>query len=240
MIKTFYHLPIEISHLTKIYSGYKAVADLILQIGKEEIFALVGENGAGKTTLIKMLVGLIKPDDGQIKIFGDDFDKNPNKVKSSFGYVSDNPNVYEYLTGREFLRLTGRLRQMGKLAVEKRIEELLKIFHLDQLIDQPMAEYSRGNRQKVAFLSAILTKPPLLIIDEPIVGLDPDSIDIFGQMLRQYADTGGTVFFATHILPFAQKWASRVGIIHKGRLIKVTKIISQTDLETLYHSLIKL
>lgn len=231
---------ITISQLTKSFSGHPAVNNLTVQVNQGEIFALVGENGAGKTTLIKTMVGLYQPDKGEIKLFNNSIVDQPEKTKACFGYVSDNPTVYDYLTGREFLRLTGRLRKMTKTAVEKKSDELLAIFHLDQLIDQPMADYSRGNRQKVAFLSAILSQPPLLIIDEPIVGLDPDSIDIFGQNLKKFAEQGGTVFFATHILSFAQKWASRAGIIHKGVLKKDIVLSSQTNLEDLYHLTIKL
>lgn len=225
---------IKIENLSKKFGSFEAVSDVTLYIPKGEIFALIGPNGAGKTTLIKMLVGLLKPDQGNFKIFGKDIGEEPETVKKTFGYISDNPIVYEYLSGLEFLYLTGTLRGIEKSVLDKKIKELKKIFPLGEVIYQPMAEYSRGNRQKLAFLAAILDDPQLLIIDEPVVGLDPSSIKILGTKLQQFVKKGETVFFVTHILSFAQDYATRVALMDKGKIIKEEKVTKNISLESIY------
>lgn len=229
---------IETNNLTKIYKsreiGFEAVSNVSLKVFPGDIFALIGPNGAGKTTLIKMLVGLIKNDKGHFSIFGHNLSKEPEETKNNFGYIPDNPTVYEYLSGMEFLYFTGTLRGLSQDKIKARITELMKIFPLKEIIHQPMAEYSRGNRQKLAFLAAIISKPKLLIIDEPIVGLDPSSINILGKQLKKYIEEGGTVFFVTHILSFAQDYATRVALMNKGKLIKEERIREGETLDKLY------
>lgn len=227
-------LAIKIENLSKKFGYLTAVSQVNLRIQLGEIYALIGPNGAGKTTLIKMIVGLLSADSGTASIFGHDINKQQEEAKKLFGYISDNPTAYDYLSGREFLTLTGSLRTMRKHVINERISELINLFPINNIIDQPMSEYSRGNKQKVAFLAALLAQPKLIIIDEPIVGLDPDSIKIFGNTLKNFAKNKGTVFFATHILSFAQTYASRVGIMRNGKIVVEKNIEKDTKLEALY------
>jgi ABC-2 type transport system ATP-binding protein len=229
-------LAIKTENLSKKFDQLVAVSRVNLNIQPGEIYALIGPNGAGKTTLIKIIVGLLSADTGCASIFGHDINKESEEAKKFFGYISDNPTAYDYLTGREFLVLTGSLRMMEKQKIIKCINELVHLFPISDVIDQPMSEYSRGNKQKVAFLAALLAEPKLIIIDEPIVGLDPDSIKIFGKTLKNFAKKGGTVFFATHILSFAQLYADRVGIMAKGRIQLEKNIGKEEKLEKLYQS----
>jgi ABC-2 type transport system ATP-binding protein len=226
---------IEIQGITKQFGQILAVNDVNLTIPRGTIFALIGPNGAGKTTLIKMLVGLTYPTHGLININGVDIIKNPINVKKAFGYVTDDPEMYEFLTGFEFLNLTGNLRKIDPKKLSKRIEHLSGIFPFDQTLNDQISSYSRGNKQKLAFLGSILDENVnLLIIDEPIIGLDPTSVDIFGKMLTEFTQKVGTVFFATHSLFFAQKYALYAGLMRQGKLIKEFAITKKTDLEKIY------
>lgn len=229
---------IETRNLSKCFGEIRAVVDVNLKIQKGQIIAMIGPNGAGKSTLIKLLVGLLAPSKGSAEIFGFDIVSQPEETKSSFGYISDDPTAYGYLTGAEFLALTGNLRGIPPAKLKVRIEELKKLFPLGDIIHERMGSYSRGNRQKVAFLAALIAKPKLLIIDEPIVGLDPASIKIFGKSLTEFAENGGTVFFATHILSFAQMHAQRVYLMHDGKIIRDEKITTTTSLEYIYQTII--
>jgi len=222
-------------NLVKKFGESTAVSNVSFTVLTGDIFALIGENGAGKTTIIKMMTSLYTPDSGSISLFSHDIEKDPEQAKKTFGYVSDNPTVYGHLTGREFFYFAGRLRGMSEELIKKRVEELLHLFLLEH-IDSPMSDYSRGNRQKIAFISSLLDNPQIIIIDEPIVGLDPDSIEIFGKTLQKFVKEGGTVFFSTHILSFAEKYATKVGVIHKGVLKKEIEINKTTNLNELYHN----
>lgn len=225
---------IKTESLSKSFGNFSAVSQINLKVRPQDIYALIGPNGAGKTTLIKMVVGLLSANSGNVSIFGRDISQQPEEAKKLFSYISDNPTAYDYLTGREFLVLTGSLRAMTKHAITKRINELIHLFPISKVIDQPMSEYSRGNKQKIAFLASLLPRPKLIIIDEPIVGLDPDSIKIFSNTLKAFAKSEGTVFFATHILSFVQTCATRVGIMRAGKIVVEKNIEKDIKLETFY------
>jgi ABC-2 type transport system ATP-binding protein len=220
-------------NLTKRFNTFTAVDAVNLSVNEGDLYALIGPNGAGKTTLIKMLVGLLIPTGGTATIAGFDIMRRPLSAKREIGYVPDDPSAYDYLTGLEFLMLTGRLRGMKEKEVKKRIDEIVPLFSISDIVPTPIAQYSRGNKQKVAILAALMTKPKILIIDEPIVGLDPSSIDILGATLIKYAREGHTVFFVTHILSFAQKYAQRVGVMKEGTIKKETVVSKAVALETL-------
>jgi ABC-2 type transport system ATP-binding protein len=209
---------LEIQNLSKNFGSYTAVREASFAIHPGTICALVGENGAGKTTLVKLIVGLLIPSEGIVKIGGYDIQKNPVEAKKLFGYMPDNPESYDYLSGFEFLEFTARLRSMKREAYEKRLKVLQHLFPIEDILSLPISEYSRGNKQKVAFLASLLSEPPLLLIDEPIVGLDPPSIDIFGKTLVSYAKTGHAVLFVTHILSFAREYSKTIVRMHKGVL----------------------
>lgn len=224
---------ISTKNLTKRFGTFTAVDAVNLTVAEGDLYALIGPNGAGKTTLIKMLVGLLIPTAGSATIAGFDIMRRPLSSKREIGYVPDDPSAYDYLTGLEFLMLTGRLRGMKEAEVKKRIDEMIPLFPIVDIVPTPIAQYSRGNKQKVAILAALMTKPKILLIDEPIVGLDPSSIDILGAVLVQYAREGHTVFFVTHILSFAQKYANRVGVMKEGIITKETVVSETVALETL-------
>jgi ABC-2 type transport system ATP-binding protein len=224
---------IQTKNLTKRFGYFTAVDDVNLSVNEGDIYALIGPNGAGKTTLIKLLVGLLIPSSGSAVISGFDVASRPLSAKKEIGYVPDDPSAYDYLTGMEFLMLTGRLRGMKEGEVKKRIDALMPLFPIADVVVTPMAQYSRGNKQKVAVLAALMTKPKILCIDEPIVGMDPSSIDILGETLVKYAKGGNTVFFVTHILPFAQKYAKRVGVMKEGAIKKETMVTPELALGTL-------
>ena len=225
---------LEAINLSKDFGKVKAVKEVNLKIKKGEIYALIGPNGAGKTTLIKTFVGLLSPSKGKIEILGTDVTLKPISAKAKIGYVPDDPSSYNFLTGREFLALTGKLRGMEKENLLKRIEELSKLFPIKEVFDNRIEDYSRGNKQKISFLSALLSEPSILIIDEPIVGLDPLSIDIFGNTLKEFSDKGGTVFFATHILEFAKEFSHRVGVMKEGTIIEEEENKGKLSLDKIY------
>lgn len=221
------------NNLTKRFGSFTAVDGVNLSVPEGVVYALIGPNGAGKTTLIKLLVGLLIPTRGIAAVSGFDIVKRPLSAKKEIGYVPDDPSAYDYLTGLEFLMLTGRLRGMKEAEIKKRIEELMPLFPIATIAPSPMAQYSRGNKQKIAILAAVMTKPKVLFIDEPIVGMDPASIDILGTALVKYAQDGNTVCLVTHILSFAQSYAQRVGIMKNGKITKEAAVSKTVSLETL-------
>ncbi len=223
-----------ISGVSKSFGAFRALANCSLRVGKGEVLALIGPNGAGKTTLIKILTGLLEPTSGCAALAGHDIQADPIGAKRTFGYVPDDPTVYDYLTGREFLALTGRLRGLSRSQITERTTDLLGLFPVKHLMDEQMGNYSRGNKQKVAFLAALLPKPDMLLIDEPIVGLDPESITILGKTIREFAKNGGTVLFTTHILSFAKDYADAYALMVGGKIVRKGRITTQTTLDGEY------
>lgn len=231
---------IKITNLTKKFGHLVAVDHLNLEVNKGEIFAFIGPNGAGKTTTIKMITGILSPTTGSVKIGNFDIAKDPVKAKKIIGYIPDDPYVYPELTGREFLHLIGHLFAVSQ--IEKKIEKLLPVYGLENIIDGSFKDYSRGNKQKVTILAALLHNPEVLVIDEPILGLDPLSAQITINLFKEFSKNGGTIFVSTHTLPVAQNICHRLGIIDKGKLIfegnlgKLQKVVGkkQENLENLY------
>lgn len=212
---------INIQHVSKSYNrgSVKAVDDLNLDVKNGEIFGFLGPNGAGKTTTIKMIVGLLNADQGSININGTDIGKDPLKAKRDIGYVPDNPNLYERLTGIEYLNFMGDVYHVGSEERRKRIDYYLEMFELKDAAADLIKSYSHGMKQKIALTGALIHDPALWILDEPMVGLDPKSAHLLKEEMRSHCDKGNTVFFSTHILEVAEKLCDRIGIIHKGRLI---------------------
>lgn len=221
---------LETDKLIKRYGQVTAVDRVSLSVGEGESVALIGANGAGKTTLLKLSVGLATPDGGSSRIAGYNVQRMPVAAKTNLGFMSDDPTAYDYLSGREFLTFAGRLRGMDGNRLSERIAELTPLFPIEPILDSPMAGYSRGNKQKVVFLAILLAKPKLLVIDEPIVGLDHASIRVFGQTIRQYARDGNAVLFVTHILEFAERYATRAVVLQRGR---ITDDVSPKDMSGL-------
>jgi len=210
---------IKFKDITKRYGSLEAVKNLNLEIGESELFGFLGPNGAGKTTTIKMLVGLINPSSGNISVNGMSVNKDSDAVKSITGYIPDTPFLYEYLTGREFLYFTGHIFRMCKEELEKKIEQYEVLFEMSDWLDLPANEYSHGMKQRIVISSCFIHNPELIVIDEPMVGLDPKSAKIVKDILVNKTKEGVTVFLSTHTLSVAEEICTRVGIIDKGSLI---------------------
>jgi ABC-2 type transport system ATP-binding protein len=212
---------IETEHLVKRFGEKVAVDDVTFQVFGGEVFGFLGPNGAGKTTTIKMIVGLLTPTSGTVRVGGFDVQAQPLPAKAASGYVPDTPNLYAKLTGREMLRFVGDLYQLDRLQTARRIDELLRLFDLSQAGDDSIDSYSHGMQQKTSLAAALMHDPKVLVLDEPTVGLDPKSARLIKDILRQMAERGSAVFLSTHILEIAERMCDRIGIINKGKLIAV-------------------
>jgi len=212
---------IRLSGVSKSYNRgtVKAVDALDLEVRSGEIFGFIGPNGAGKTTTIKMMVGLLEPDEGTIEVNGHDISREPLEVKRSLSFVPDNPVVYEKLTGIEYLNFMADVYGVPGQVRKEKASRLLEMFGLGGAVNDLIQSYSHGMRQKIVLTAALLHDPAVFIMDEPMVGLDPRSSARLKDLMHDQASRGGTVFFSTHILEVAERLCDRVGIIHQGRLI---------------------
>jgi len=212
---------IELIHIAKKFGELVAVNDLSLTVGRGEFFAVLGPNAAGKTTTIKVLTGLIKPTSGTAKVGGFDVQQQPLDARRLMAYVPDFPFLYDKLTPWEFFRFTGQLFGMADSAIRAKGEALIARFNLEQYVNKSIEGLSHGTRQRVAIVSALLHDPQVFVIDEPMVGLDPQHARIVKDTLKERSRAGMTVFLSTHQLSVAEELADRIGIIHKGKLIAV-------------------
>jgi ABC-2 type transport system ATP-binding protein len=212
---------IELRNVSKSYSKgrVKAVDDLSLTVRPGEIFGFLGPNGAGKTTTIKMVVGLLKPDRGAVRVDGFDVEKEPLRSKAVTTFVPDTPAVYERLTGLEYLNFIGDVYGVPRSDRLARVEKGLEMFELGPAVGSPIQSYSHGMKQKIVLLAALLPLPKIMVLDEPMVGLDARSAHHMKTLMREHCDRGGTLFFSTHIMEVAEKVCDRIAIIHKGRLV---------------------
>jgi ABC-2 type transport system ATP-binding protein len=210
---------IDIQGLSKTFGTTLAVDNLTLAIPKGEFFTLLGPNGAGKTTTLKIVAGLLRPTKGRVSVSGHDMAKKNTEAKRLISYIPDIPYIYEKLTGREFLYFIGELYELDKKRLRNETERLLELFYMEDYGNQLMESYSHGMRQKIVICSALLPEPRLIIIDEPMVGLDPRSIRLVKDILRSSADDGMTVLMSTHTLALAEEISDRIGILHRGQLI---------------------
>jgi ABC-2 type transport system ATP-binding protein len=212
---------IELKDLTKRYSDIMAVDNINLFIPKGEIFGFIGPNGAGKTTTINMLGGILAPTSGTVAICGINMEENPEKAKSKIGFIPDRPYLYEKLTGMEFLRFTADLYGVDEDAFLRKAREKLEMFSLTDWSDELIESYSHGMKQRLVMAAALLHDPEVIIVDEPMVGLDPVAINMVKDLFRRFAKQGVTVFMSTHTLKVAEDVCDRIGIIHKGSLIAI-------------------
>jgi len=210
---------IDTQNLVKRYGAKTAVSDVSFQVFGGEIFGFLGPNGAGKTTTIKMIVGLLKPTAGTVRVAGYDVQTQPMQAKAACGYAPDEPNLYPKLSARELLRFVGDLYDLDPAQVNRRIDEILRLFDLTQAGDDLIDSYSHGMQQKTALAAALVHDPRVLVLDEPTVGLDPKSARLIKDILRQMAARGSAVFLSTHILEIAERMCDRIGIINQGRLV---------------------
>jgi ABC-2 type transport system ATP-binding protein len=210
---------LELINITKKFGNFTAVNNLNLKVNAGDFFGFLGQNGAGKTTTIKMITGLYIATTGNILIDGYDIVKEPIKAKSVIGYIPDQPFIYEKLTGREFLYFSGGLYSIDKKTLRLRIEETIDILQIGDWVDKRTEEYSQGMKQRITIASALLHNPKLLVVDEPMVGLDPQSAVIVKNVLKEKAANGCAVFMSTHSLNVAEEICTRIGIIKDGNLI---------------------
>ena len=208
-----------IEHLTKTYGSKKAVDDLCLHIAPGEIYGFIGHNGAGKTTTIRACCGLLEFDAGEIRIDGVSIRENPLECKKKLAYIPDNPDLYEFMSGVKYLNFIADIFGVSRAEREARIEEYATAFELREDLAQPIGAYSHGMKQKLAIISALLHRPRLMLLDEPFVGLDPGAAHTLKKLMRALCDSGGAIFFSTHVLEVAEKLCDRIAIIKNGRLI---------------------
>lgn len=221
---------IRITNLTKRYGSFLAVNDVSLDIKAGEIFAFLGVNGAGKTTTIRMMTGILQPTSGEILIGGHDLLKDPLRAKAITGYVPDRPNLYPKLTGREFLYFVCDIYRVAGKEAEARIDQMLEEYSLVEWQDELIESYSHGMKQRLATCGALVHSPRVLIVDEPMVGLDPHGTKMLKDAFRRYAASGITIFLSTHSLNVAEEVADRLGIIQRGSLLTVGTLSEIQDL----------
>lgn len=209
-----------IDHLTKTFGEKKAVDDLSLHIAPGEIYGFIGHNGAGKTTTLKSVVGIQQFDAGTITVGGHSVQDDPIACKKMLAYIPDNPDLYEFMTGIQYLNFIADIFGVDAETRRSRIRKYAELFELTDDLAQPIAAYSHGMKQKLAIISAWLHEPKLILMDEPFVGLDPKASHILKGMMREVCDAGGAIFFSTHVLEVAEKLCDKVAIIKGGKLIR--------------------
>ena len=212
---------IQFENVTKTYAGgkVKAVDGLDMKIEEGKVFGFIGPNGAGKTTTIKLLTGILSPDSGRVMLNGIDMARDPIAAKRSFGYVPDAFDMYERLTGMDYLNFMADLYGVDAASRKRHIEKYLALFELEDAANQQIRGSSRGMKQKLAITGALIHEPSIWVLDEPMVGLDPQSVFMLKEEMRRHADSGRTVFFSTHVLDVAERLCDEIGIIKRGRLI---------------------
>ena len=211
---------LQIEHLTKTYGEKKAVDDLSLHILPGEIYGFIGHNGAGKTTTLKSVAGILRFDAGEIRIAGTSIRTDPLACKRKIAYIPDNPDLYDYMTGIQYLNFIANIFGVSAADRQVRIRELAERFELTNDLAQPIAAYSHGMKQKLAIISAWLHAPQLVVMDEPFVGLDPKAAHLLKGMMRELCARGGAIFFSTHVLEVAEKLCDKVAILRAGKLIR--------------------
>lgn len=212
---------IEIAQLTKRYGTFTAVDGISLSIKAGEIFSFLGVNGAGKTTTLRMLAGVLKPDSGTIQIGEYDLERNPTEAKRITGYIPDRPYLYGGMSGREYLYFIADLYDVDAPDLDSRIDELLDRYRLDRWQDELIEGYSHGMKQRIATCGALVSRPQVLIVDEPMVGLDPHGAKTLKSAFKEYAAAGMTIFLSTHSLPVAEELSDRMAIINAGKIIAI-------------------
>lgn len=210
-----------VTNLVKKFDDVAAVNDVSFSIAPGEIFSLIGPNSSGKTTIVKSIAGLLRIDRGTITVGGHDVSKEPVESKSMIGYIPDEPSVWGSMTGEEFLHFVGALYGMSPADRIMKIKELLPLFNMSGTEKEEFQNYSRGNKQKFSILTALLHSPKLLLVDEPIVGLDPESSVVAKKLFHDFASAGGSVLLVTHTLPVAQEISARIGVLKGGTLLAV-------------------
>ncbi len=234
---------LQITNLSKTYhGGKKAVDGLSLEVKAGDIFGFIGHNGAGKTTTIKAMTGVLDFEEGEILINGTDLKKEPVLCKSMIAYIPDNPDLYEHLTGIQYLNFIGDIFRIPKSQREERIQHFSDLFELTRDLGDLISAYSHGMKQKLAIISALIHEPKLLVLDEPFVGLDPKAAFALKTLMQTLCAQGNAIFFSTHVLEVAEKLCNKIAIIQKGKLVAcggIDEVRGDQSLESLFLELIK-
>ena len=229
---------LEIKHFTKIYGGGKKAADDIsLTVEPGDIFGFIGHNGAGKSTTIRAAVGVLDFTEGDILIDGHSVKKEPTECKKITAYIPDNPDIYDNLTGMQYLNFVADVFDIGVQEREERIEKYAAVFEITEALTEPISSYSHGMKQKVAIISALIHEPKLLVLDEPFVGLDPKATFTLKEIMREMCKNGSAVFFSTHVLDVAEKLCNKVAIIKQGKLVAsgtMEELVDKQSLEEVF------
>jgi ABC-2 type transport system ATP-binding protein len=236
-------MKIKVSGLTKFYGQFAAVNDVSFEVAQGEIVGYLGPNGAGKSTTVKMLIGILPPSSGSILVDGIEVQGNVVSIKQQIGYVPESGGLYESLTGLEFLQLVGRLYHMEEAVIEHKAHEFFRLFGLESSMNERLSSYSKGMRQRVLISSALIHNPDIFFFDEPLSGLDANSMLIFKELVRHLAEQGKTIFYCSHVLDVVERLCKRVIIIDHGRIIadapveELKNMTSQGTLEDVFKKL---
>jgi len=228
---------LKIEHLTKKYGQKVAVDDLSLHIAPGEIYGFIGHNGAGKTTTLKSVVGILDFEEGEIYIDGKSIKDSSIECKRRIAYIPDNPDIYDYMTGTKYLNFIADIYGVGKSERDEKIKKYADAFELTDALSGPIASYSHGMKQKLVVISALIHDPKLIVMDEPFVGLDPKASHILKELMRNICNSGGAIFFSTHVLEVAEKLCDKVAIIKEGKLIRqgtMEEVKGDESLETVF------
>ena len=234
---------LEVSNLTKYYSGIPAIKDVSFTVGRGEVLGYLGPNGSGKTTTVSIAIGLIEPSAGSVRFDGHDISWDPVGLRRRLGYVPEDPHLYSFLSGREYLQLTGRLRQLPERALNRKIDGMLELLSIGSAADLSIGAYSKGMKQKILISAALLHDPDLLIFDEPLSGLDVTTAIMFRHLVAALAGRGKTVLYSSHVLEVVEKICSQVIILRKGCVVAdgsvkhLRELMSSPSLEDVFSQL---
>lgn len=233
---------LKINNFSKVYKGgKKAVDNINIEVENGEIFGFIGHNGAGKTTTIKSIVGILEVEEGEILINGISVKENPLECKKSIAYIPDNPDIYEALTGIQYLNFIGDIFEVDKVERENLIRKYGDLFEITEALGDLISSYSHGMKQKLVIISALIHSPKLLVLDEPFVGLDPKAAHILKEIMKDFCKSGSAIFFSTHVLEVAEKLCDKVAIIKSGKVVvygKTSEVKGDNSLEELFMGLI--
>lgn len=233
---------LKIINVSKSYKNKKAIENISIEVNKGEVFGFIGHNGAGKTTTIKSIVGIHNFEEGDILINSKSIKKNPIECKKDIAYIPDNPDIYEALTGIQYLNFIADIFKVSKSEREEKIKYYSEKFEINKALGDLISSYSHGMKQKLVIISALIHSPKVLILDEPFVGLDPKASFTLKEIMREFCNNGGCIFFSTHVLEVAEKICDKIGIIKGGKLIsygKTNEVVGDKSLENIFMEMIE-
>ena len=233
---------LKIINLSKSYKNKKAIENISIEVNKGEVFGFIGHNGAGKTTTMKSIVGIHNFEEGDILINSKSIKENPIECKKDIAYIPDNPDIYESLTGIQYLNFIADIFKVSKNEREEKIKYYSEKFEINKALGDLISSYSHGMKQKLVIISALIHTPKVLILDEPFVGLDPKASFILKEIMKEFCNNGGCIFFSTHVLEVAEKICDKIGIIKGGKLMaygKTNEVVGDKSLENIFMEMIE-